>query len=156
MMKCAAPRMLRVAREHLQGNGTGTHLPAKPSVTAADSAEQGQGMQRRNLIVFGKSLMQTLHGLGIGDVPGKLVTGTVEDIHRCHETFLASGRRPVCTGFRRRGIPGEGCMGRFAILFGPQGMVVAERLAPIRQTEIGVDGLRFTKGLAGIFEFKTV
>ena len=148
--------MLRIAREHLQRDRTGMHLPAKPSITAADSAEQGEGIQRRNLVVFGKNPMQMLHGLGIGDVPGKLVAGAVEDIHRFHEIPLASGRRLSRTGVRCWRIPGQGRMGRFAILLSPQGMVVAERLTPMGQSEIGVDGLRFTKGLAGIFEFKTV
>ena len=148
--------MLRIAREHLQRDRTGMHLPAKPSITAADSAEQGEGIQRRNLVVFGKNLMQMLHGLGIGDVPGKLVAGAVEDIHRFHEIPLASGRRLSRTGLRCRRIPGQGRMGRFAILFSPQRMVVAERLTPMGQSKNGVDGLRFTKGLAGIFEFKTV
>ncbi|MDE2906714.1 MAG: hypothetical protein OXQ28_11590 [Acidobacteriota bacterium] len=35
-------------------------------------------------------------------------------------------------------------------------MVEAERLAPVRQAEIGIDGLRFAKCLAGILELEAV
>ena len=114
-VRCA--RVLRIAREHLHGDGAGTHLPAEPLVTAPDGAEQGQGVQRRNLVVFGVGLVQMSHRLGVGDVPGKLVAGAVEDMHRFHETPLASGRRSCCTIFRRRCITGQGCMGSQAILF---------------------------------------
>ena len=47
-------------------------------------------------------------------------------------------------------------MGSEAILLVPQGMVVAERLAPPGEPEVGVDGLRLPKCLAGILEFKAV
>ena len=86
-------RVLRIAREHLHGDGTGTHLPAEPLVTTPDGAEQGQGVERRNLVVLGVGLVQMSHRLGIGDVPGQLVAGAVEDINRFHETPLVSGRR---------------------------------------------------------------
>ena len=129
---------------------------AEPFVAAAHGAEQRQGVERRNLVVFGVRLVQLPHRLGIGGIPGKLVAGAVEHVHRFHETPLASGWRFRYAVFRRRCKPGQGRMGSQAILLEPQGMVVAQRLAPIRQCEIGVDSLGFAEGLAGVLEFKAV
>ncbi|MDE2906715.1 MAG: hypothetical protein OXQ28_11595 [Acidobacteriota bacterium] len=77
-------RMVRVAREHVQGNGSGAYLPGESPVAAAHGAEKGEGVQRRDFVVFGIGLVQAPHGLGIRDVPGELVAGTVEDVHRFH------------------------------------------------------------------------
>ena len=96
--------------------------------------------------------MEAGHRFLVRDVPSELVSLAVEVLERFQVESLALRR-----GLRGPFLPGgaqteEHRAGRGDVLLGPERMVVAHRLAPVGESETGVDLLGVLERLAGLLE----
>ncbi len=78
MMKCAAPRVIRILLEDGQRDRCGQGLTAKPRIGGTHRAQQGQRVKNRHLVVIRPARMHRRQGVGVGDIPRELVARRVE------------------------------------------------------------------------------
>ena len=125
--------VIGVCAEYLEGDRAREHAGAKALVTHGPSGTQErQSVEGRHFLIFGEALVETTHGLHVGDAAlGGARLSHEERLHRGDVPLLLrrGGLRQALLG--RRAEPQQDVHRVVPILLGHQWMVVAERLAPV-------------------------
>ena len=150
-------RMVTVLLEQVQGDGAGPHVEPLGQVARRDGgAQQREGVERRHFRIVGILLVQLAHRVHVAYTALCSVTLSPEDLDGAQEAlFTLRGRfgQSLTCGWSqalerssrlRRVHPRE------------QGVVVGERLAPVRHGEARIDPLSRAELLAGLYPTEAV
>ena len=149
-------RMVWLLLEELGRDRAGLHLPVEARLPAPDQAEIGKRVERLGLVVFRVRLGEPPHRLVVQLVAFVLVTGAVEDLHGVQiQTLTLRGSLGTALGTGRPKALQDVPRGA-DVLLGPQWVVVADRLTPVGEGEIGVDFLRVLERFPGLLEPEAV
>ena len=149
-------RMVWLLLEELDRDRAGLHLPVEAGLSAADQTEIGKRVERLGLVVFRVRLGEPPHRLVVELVAFVLVAGAVEDFHgvQIKPLTLGGGLGPALGAGRPE--PLQDVARGADVLLGPQWVVVADRLTPVGEGEIGVDFLRVLERFPGLLEPEAV
>ena len=135
--------MVGAASEDVERDRAGANVVAQIIVAQRfGRREERQREERADLVVVGIALVEAVHCLYVSDLARRAVAFAPQRLDRGEKALLALGRR---LGAARRGIAAElgeslARVGRVEI--GEERVVVAQRLAPVRHREVGLDRLR--------------
>ena len=135
--------MVGVPVEYAKGNRPGPHLESEAVVSEGPRAAQhGQRMEGGDLVVHRVLLVQTGHRLHVGDPALAPSTFSPQVFDGFEKALFAGGGRLGPTFFRSGAQALQHCARRVGVGLGLQRMIVGERLAPVGQRKVRIDGLR--------------
>ena len=148
--------MLRVPPEDLLRDRRRLHRIPGVALAGARGAQQRERVEARNLVVVRIRRVHPLHGCRVRFVPRELVARAEQDVHRFDELALLPGRRFRGALGGRPCQPPEHTARGSQVLCRPERMVVAHRLAPVREREGGIGFLRLAEGVGRQIELEVV
>ena len=136
-------RMVGVAPEHLHRERARLHLrPVRAVIRCPRRAQHRQRIKRRHFVVIGKLLVETLHGFHVRDPARAPLAVAPECLDGLEESFFTRRRRLGQARGRVRSESRQDLAWILRVLFAGQGVVVTERLAPVREREVRLGFLR--------------
>ncbi|PYQ99626.1 MAG: hypothetical protein DMF97_10940 [Acidobacteria bacterium] len=148
--------MLRIALEDVFGDSRGLHRVPHRLLTGTRRPEQRQRVQHRNLVVVAILLVQTFHRRRICRVARVFIAGAKQHVYGFDESALLARGRFGGAGRCRRSEPFEDAARRCDILFCPEWVIEAHRLAPVPKRERRIGLLRVAERLRSSVELEVV